>query len=113
MARHCRRSARPLATPLALCYRPRMGGEPQAGDLSGRTVGNWRLIKRLGEGAFGAVYEVENATISASRAEHENIVQIFDGGITPDGICYVVMELLRGLTLSDLIRRGPLDTARA
>src|SRR5262245_21021951 len=98
-------------------------------DLSGQRVGNWELLRRLGEGAFGAVYEAQNSAISgrkaaikvlhrhmairgdikqrfineasaASRAEHENIIQVFDGGVTPDGLCYVVMELLRGAPLS-------------
>ena len=109
----------------------------------GQTVGNWRILRQLGQGAFGAVYEAEHSAIqgrggavkilrpelsmqtaikqrflneasAASRAEHENIVQIFDGGITPDGTCYQVMELLKGSTLSDLLKRdGRLDPARA
>src|SRR5689334_7067393 len=103
----------------------------------GRTVGNWELLRLLGEGAFGAVYEAQNSGIAsrraavkilhprlsgdramkqrflneanaASRAEHENIVQIFDGGITDDGVCYSVMELLKGSSLSALIKAGPL-----
>ncbi len=110
--------------------------------LTGRTFGNWRLRAQLGEGAFGAVYEAEHVTIAgrlaavkvlhphmafnadlkrrfineasaASRAEHENIVQIFDGGITDDGFCYSVMELLRGRPLTRVIADGPLDPQRA
>lgn len=112
-----------------------------AQDFTGRTLGNWLIQRRLGEGAFGAVYEAQNVAISgrraavkvlhphmsllhevklrflneasaASRAEHDNIVQIFDGGITPDGVCYSVMELLRGYPLSHLIHQGPLDVLR-
>ncbi len=113
-----------------------------AGDaFIGRQVGNWRLLRLLGEGAFGAVYEAENAGIAgkraavkilhphmsmhvsikqrflneasaASRADHENIVQIFDGGITDDGVCYSVMELLKGAPLTKVIEAGPLDLAR-
>jgi serine/threonine protein kinase len=111
-------------------------------DFTGRVLGNWRLARLLGEGAFGAVYEADNVSITgrraavkilhphmslhvaikqrflneasaASRAEHENIIQVFDGGITPDGICYSVMELLKGATLGEVIRRGRLDVARA
>jgi serine/threonine-protein kinase len=96
----------------------------------------------LGEGAFGAVYEAVHSTIqgrkgaikilkpelstqsgmkqrflneasAASRAEHENIVQIFDGGITPDGTCYQVMEMLNGTVLTKLMKRDQrLDAAR-
>ena len=109
----------------------------------GRTVGNWRMTRQLGEGAFGAVFEAEHTAImgrkgavkilrpelsmqaamkqrflneasAASRAEHENIVQIFDGGITPDGACYQVMELLGGAVLTQVLRRdGKLDAGRA
>jgi eukaryotic-like serine/threonine-protein kinase len=111
-------------------------------SLIGQTVGNWRLKQLLGEGAFGAVFEAEHTAIAgrrgavkilkpemsmhasmkqrflneasaASRAEHENIVQIFDGGIAPDGTCYQVMEMLSGNVLTKLIQReGRLDPAR-
>ncbi len=108
----------------------------------GQVVGNWRILRPLGEGAFAGVFAAEHTTIggrsaavkllrpelslqptlkqrflneasAASRAEHENIVQIFDGGITADGTCYQVMELLRGVTLAELLRREQrLDLAR-
>lgn len=100
----------------------------------GQVVGSWRLLRPLGEGAFAQVFAAEHTTIAgrsgavkllrpelslqpllkqrflneasaASRADHENIVQIFDGGITADGTCYQVMELLRGVTLGELLRR--------
>jgi serine/threonine protein kinase len=108
----------------------------------GQTVGNWRLMRLLGEGAFGAVFESEHTAIAgrmgavkilrpqlsmqrdikqrflneasaASRAEHENIVQVFDGGISPDGTCYQVMELLKGQSLARLLHSEKrLDAAR-
>ena len=116
-------------------------GEMQG--LIGQTMGNWRIKQLLGEGAFGAVFEAEHVAIAgrrgavkvlkpelstqasmkqrflneasaASRAEHENIVQIFDGGIAPDGHCYQVMELLSGTVLTKLIQRdGRFDAARS
>lgn len=109
----------------------------------GQTLGNWRLSRQLGEGAFGGVFEAEHTAISgrsgavkvlkpelsmqlaikqrflneasaASRAEHENIVQVFDGGITPEGTCYQVMELLRGKALSGILKADRrLDAGRA
>ncbi len=110
--------------------------------LIGQSLGNWRVRRLLGEGAFGAVFEAEHTSIpgrfgavkvlrpeltlqtgltqrflneasAASRAEHENIVQIFDGGVTPDGVFYSVMELLRGTVLTDLIRQGRMHPQRA
>ena len=75
----------------------------------GVRIGNWKILRPLGQGAFGAVFEAESVTIAgrraavkllhghmatnsaikqrflneasaASRAEHENVVQVFDGG---------------------------------
>ncbi|MSP63360.1 MAG: serine/threonine protein kinase [Myxococcales bacterium] len=111
-------------------------------SVTGATLGNWRIGRLLGEGAFGGVYEADHTTIAgrrgavkilhkhlsmqadlkqrflneasaASRADHENIIQIFDAGVSPDGNCYMVMELLRGVTLTQLIKRGRLDGQRA
>ncbi|HZS35262.1 MAG TPA: bifunctional serine/threonine-protein kinase/formylglycine-generating enzyme family protein [Polyangia bacterium] len=110
-------------------------------DFTGREIGNWLLLRLLGEGAFGAVYEAQHISIpgrraavkvlhphmsfhpdfkrrfineasAASRAEHENIIQVFDGGVTPDGTCFAVMELLKGAPLSRVIRDGKLDARR-
>lgn len=104
-------------------------------------LGNWELVAPLGEGAYGVVYEARNQRVAsrsaavkilhphlaqrievrqrfineataASRADHPNVVQIFDVGETSDGLCYVVMERLRGCRLTDLLSAGPLETAR-
>ncbi len=109
-------------------------------DMTSRTLGNWSLSRMLGEGGFGSVYEAEHTTIKgrkaavkvlhphlafhkdikrrfiteasiASQAEHEHIVQVFDGGVSEDGVCYVAMELLRGQSLATLIRQEKRLTA--
>ena len=109
--------------------------------LLGRVVGNWRLKERIGSGSFGAVYRAEHVSLkgtaaavkvlypalaleaavkqrfineacASSRARHENIVQIFDGGVSDDGLCYVVMELLEGVTLRSLTQKGPIEMRR-
>ena len=109
----------------------------------GATLGSWRIKALVGEGAFGSVYEAEhvaqagtvgalkvlhahyaaddtikrrflNEATAASRAQHQNIVQILDSGITLDGVCFEVMELLIGRTLGEALRdAGRLDIPRA
>ena len=49
-----------------------------------------------------------------SRIRHPNIVEVFDAGLTDDGLFYIVMELLRGRSLHDaLTSRGRLDVDEA
>ena len=109
-------------------------------DYSGRRLGNWKLLRLLGIGGYGSVYEAENQLIGkpaavkvlhphltshkdalsrflkeanlASQARHPGIVEFYDGGFDGDGLCYMVMELVRGSTLFDELRRGPLGALR-
>ncbi len=48
---------------------------------------------------------------AAQKLAHPNIIEIFDQGETPDGLVYLVMELLKGETLADVLEHGkvPLD----
>lgn len=99
-----------------------------------RMVGNWQLLREIGSGAYGSVYEAQHRSIigkhaaikilhqkissdpvvatrflkeasAASLARHENIVQVFDSGVSQEGYFYIVMELLTGATLAELLRR--------
>lgn len=45
-----------------------------------------------------------NEARAAARIDHPGIVQIFDSGLLPDGIPYIVMELLKGESLSCRLR---------
>lgn len=107
-----------------------------AGDLIGTVVaGQYRLVKSMGSGATGVIYEAirlsdespvavkllraaaAHDTVASDRlrresealglAWHPNVVEALDHGHLPDGSAYLVMELLRGVSLADrLIERG-------
>ncbi len=49
----------------------------------------------------------------AQRLSHPNIIEIFDQGDTQDGTPFLVMELLKGESLSELIAAGPAPLERA
>src|SRR5438067_2143770 len=50
-------------------------------DLIGATLGHWRIIRELGAGAFGAVYEAENIAVAGRRAA----VKVLRGDVTSNG----------------------------
>jgi serine/threonine-protein kinase len=99
-------------------------------------AGKFRVIRRLGEGGMGSVYEIEHEITkhrralkmlhsamaampsiverflreasAAGRVGNPHIAETFDAGMLETGEPYLVMELLRGEPLASRVARGPL-----
>jgi serine/threonine protein kinase len=102
----------------------------------------YQLIRQIGAGGFGVVYEAEDRrlkkrvavkvlseklgaspasiarfqreAVAATQAGHEGIVLVTDCDVDARGAHFIVMELLEGEDLAQLLKReGPLELARA
>jgi tRNA A-37 threonylcarbamoyl transferase component Bud32 len=106
-----------------------------------RRVGKFELREELGTGSFGTVFRAIDTELqrevavkilragllargvdaerflrearSAARLKHPGIVSIYEAGQTPDGVCYLVEEFVRGGTLAERLRRGPFEPLAA
>jgi predicted Ser/Thr protein kinase len=108
---------------------------PQETDLTGRTFGDFRVLRRLGQGGMGRVYLAEQVSLrrkvalkllkpelasnptslarfkkeaeAVARATHANIVQIYFIGEV-DGVPYMALEYVDGRSLRELLeKKGP------
>ena len=104
----------------------------------GQTIGKYKLLQRIGEGGFGVVYMADQsapvkrrvalkiiklgmdtrqvvARFEAERQalammDHPNIATVHDAGATGSGRPYFVMELVRGIPITEFCEEQGLDT---
>src|SRR3990167_6668236 len=102
-------------------------------------LGPYNIVRLIGSGGMGTVYEAMNPTIqrraaikmlhkdykedpefvqrfynearAANIIDHPNVVTVYDFGTAPAGSPYIVMEYLEGELLRQRLSRGPLAEA--
>lgn len=118
------------------------GGAPVADDDVPQRLGDYIVRELIGSGGMGNVYSAEHTRMgrtvaikmlpiarmkdasaverfydevrAASRLLHPNIVTAFDAGETGEGIHYLAMEYVDGVTLTRWVAmRGPLPVGEA
>lgn len=111
--------------------------------LIGRSLSNGGivLLKRLGAGGFGAVYQAMQRSVdrlvavkvilpgdqrdesmcrrfvreakATAQLRHSSTVTLFSYGVEDDGLLFMVLEYVEGVTLGAVLREGPLESGRA
>ena len=110
---------------------------PSSDEGPGSVIGPYKLLQQIGEGGMGTVYMAEQdrpirrrvalkvikagmdtdqvvARFEAERQalalmDHPNIAKVHDGGVTPSGRPYFVMELVKGVPVTEFCDRNHLS----
>jgi hypothetical protein len=98
-------------------------------EEGGERIGNYKLLQQIGQGGFGIVWMAEQIEPVRRRValkiiklgmdtkeviarfeqerqalammDHSNIAKVFDAGVTPTGRPFFVMELVRGIKITE------------
>jgi serine/threonine-protein kinase len=107
----------------------------------GALVGTWRLLEQIGQGGMGVVWKAERGDGAMRRRvalkiphagpgqallaerlrrecgflsalDHPNIARLYDVGVTPQGLPFLVLELVEGESLADWCNARRLPVAK-
>src|SRR5438309_12096049 len=107
--------------------------------LVGRRLGEFEVLERVAAGGFGELFRARQTTLQrdavikvlasnivgtarerfnreaqlASQLDHPYAAHIYAFGVEHDGLQWIAMELVRGISLAELLKaQGPLPVAR-